>query len=1638
MSRLASVLAPRYEILRPLGQGGMGAVFHARDREAGREVALKTVETEDLGPWLVEALRNEFRFLAGLRHPNLVEVYDFGVAAGEGGPPAVYFTEEYLDGRELHAAVEGRPIAEWLPWLLQVCRALEFLHSRGYVHGDIKPNNVLVLSDGRVKLVDLGLASETRARGGSAELRGTPAYLAPELFRGDPIDGRTDLYALGVSLYELVAGRHPFHGQTPREWMKNHCQVPPPPFPKGTAVPPFLEHIVFRLLEKDPRARFLRANDVLEAINRGLGTREPAETDATLAGRIFSVHWVGRRDILAGLVRALEPLRAQDSGPIQCVWLEGEAGMGKSRCLRELAYRAQLEGVLAARIGFHGAGHAAVTPLRQVCRLLSQHLPEERERRSAWVREYEPFLRTLDAADGEGGEGAEPERARQCLARLVAAASAELPIVMLLDDVDLAPEAVWRDLTALMGAARSMEGGLRLLLCVTSGGAGAAALTPGSPAARMAQSLRGAPETRPAPLPPLTVAETAELSAGVLGVSIVPEGFSAWLHRVSGGVPFWIEETLRGLVAEKRVQVGEPFDTWVPPAQTPLPAEGMDRLTAFLEGISGRLSPEERGLAEAVAVLGRPAPLAFLRAATDLDAAALRVGLEGLQRRGLARMEAEAGEAVLAFTRGAMGPWLCGSLPAARREELHRRWGRVSGDGAGALSRAEQAWHLACGGVRDPEPSWWLEAAADARRTGNPVAAETILRHVLAGVGTPGREDAYRPLATLLIQLGRLDEAEAVAGQALAEAEQAGLGGARLRATGLELRASCRARRGDIAAARPLFLEAYGLWEGLAGAGDASARAAQDRLAPYAAAACAETGQSEDADRLIARHLGEQTPPQARSQFHYLRGLRLRRLGEGERSEEEMRKALEVTHAIPDPMLREATAAAARYGLSGTLRERGAHAEALDELQEALRSFHRLGQTISEISVLREMSALLLTLGRAQGALERARSAYRRAAPIGNPHALGSVLLHRGEVHEALGEWIEAGDDYEAAVKALESVGSRMVAAEALLALADLRNRSGRPSEAWDAAERAEKTALDLREARMAARARLQQAWACRALGMEEQASGRLAAAREGATPWVAGLADLQEAIAALDRGDGPGAETKYEAARRTLSGSGAMLARLRLAAIGVRVMLETGRNAEASQALDTLRASAGELDLGLRGEVLELNARMLAKAQRAYAAMAMWQDAAHFWERRRARLRCAAALAEAADHAQGLGDATVARGCIDRAAALWEEESRRVPEGARESFENRADHARVRLRARAPRAPTERAPLPLDTPSREEKTVVLDLEHERTEPDAITLDAEKDLLRAVILLLRERSPIELRRRLLEKSLETFGAARGLLLLDAPLAGSASPERGADPLRCAGARLVLAESRGVAEADLRAWMEFLGRLVQAQGAERKLSAGELVYLSAERRRLSDPPSRGRAEGVIAPFLSPSGRLLGALFLEGAGATAEDPRNAELLPFFAAHAAAALEAALQTDRLATDPATGLPTPPALRLGLATALERAARGIWPLGVLVVRAPGLETLRAEHGLAAADARLRAWGAEVTAQARVRWPDAWTGRESGDAIAVVLPGAGPEEVRALATRLAAEPGLVAGTAVFPADGEDPDQLLWIAGRRT
>ncbi|GAB4347204.1 MAG: hypothetical protein Kow0099_29080 [Candidatus Abyssubacteria bacterium] len=284
--RLSRTISGRYELKEKLGRGGMGVVYRAYDRQLGMDVAIKFLADRLANDFsATESLKQEAKAAMRLTHPNIIRLYNF-----EATPEATYLLMEFVCGESLAAMASRKPDGrfseqEVIRYISEVCEALKFAHSEHVIHRDIKPSNIIVTADGKVKLADFGVAFVKKTPGDNGEGRfgGTPTYMSPEQIFGRPLDGRSDIYSLGVTMYQMLAGVPPFRGE---EVSLQHIHAIPKHIDGVSA---WINSIVMKCLRKEPDGRWRSAAELKDVLTGKI------EADVPMQGK-YQPWWVARSE----------------------------------------------------------------------------------------------------------------------------------------------------------------------------------------------------------------------------------------------------------------------------------------------------------------------------------------------------------------------------------------------------------------------------------------------------------------------------------------------------------------------------------------------------------------------------------------------------------------------------------------------------------------------------------------------------------------------------------------------------------------------------------------------------------------------------------------------------------------------------------------------------------------------------------------------------------------------------------------------------------------------------------------------------------------------------------------------------------------------------------------------------------------------------------------------------------------------------------------------------------------------------------------------------------------------------------------------------------------------------------------------
>lgn len=554
---VGSVLRDRYRLDAELGRGGMGVVYRATDLELHRDVAVKVLSGILSSEEGRQRMLREARATAALNHPHIVAVHDVGETNGK-----PFLVMEFVPGPRLSQA-RPQDLKRVVEIGSQICAALEHAHSNSIIHRDLKPDNVL-LSDSsefsRVKLADLGLALPTKSAriSRAGYIVGTASYMAPEQALGQPVDARTDLYALGVVLYELTTGNLPFKGDDPLTIISQHVHAPVvPPRVIRTDIPKKLDALIMRLLAKDPNHRFGNAHETRLALEDALTCTEEIDPSAGSTVAILDALSRGR---LVGRVVELAELRelwqrAREARG-HAVLISGEPGAGKTRLAREVTIQAQLDGALVLSGGcYEFEATTPYLPFVEAFRRLVREEPDDQKLRellgddAAQVAKLAPEIETrLGPFAGRPALAPHEERLLffDAVAQVFANIARRQSLLFSADDLHWADRGTLWLLGHLLRQLREE----RVLIV------GAYRETELDRAHPLAKSLvdwnRERLTTRIA-LKRFDENETTAQIDALLGEHVSGE-FAEAVHRETEGNPFFVEEVLKALIEQGSVR----------------------------------------------------------------------------------------------------------------------------------------------------------------------------------------------------------------------------------------------------------------------------------------------------------------------------------------------------------------------------------------------------------------------------------------------------------------------------------------------------------------------------------------------------------------------------------------------------------------------------------------------------------------------------------------------------------------------------------------------------------------------------------------------------------------------------------------------------------------------------------------------------------------------------------------------------------------------------------------------------------------------------------------------------------------------------------------------------------------------------
>jgi len=1074
-----------YEIVDLLGQGGMAAVYLARDSRDGREVAVKVLAR--MRPSWVQRFSREFDAARRVQHPNVVKVLEAGEADG-----MAYYSMERIHGRTAARYVHGvhddeplpppppmervgppepldpEPLARAVDVSIQLARAVGAIHTVGLVHRDLKPGNVLVTDEDVVKLVDFGVAKwleESSSFTQVGHVVGSYSYMSPEQITGAQVDHRADLYGMGILLYELLTGAPPFRARRPQEYLWLHCTAQPEPVSRHlTGVPPDLDRLLLRMLEKEPADRpesmraveteLLRIRDELggaaapalppeptidpaapEEDTKRLSSAEltelrkrvrPADgepspgstafragaSSAMLAALVTPKH-VGRKAELDGMIQHLRAARKQG---VRLVLVEGDEGTGKTKLLETFRGLSWVKGARVAIGRCHADGGPWCAPFHDVLlRLAGPGLARAHYERvlssdRALLTRFFPMLSPRAGRAGsslapQGDEKEDRAALFRALGDVLRRVAEDAPLVVGVEDLQ------WADpgtATALVSLLRRLAPPhpAGVLLVATHRPLGAGDET--EEFRRLMALADELPGVHRLKLSPLSAEEIGQIvESATVDVDIRPETLATIVQAARGGPRFAVE------VARTLVEAGG--------------EDGWDLPTSMAAAYARRvasLGKRARDVARTVAVLGGQPPLAVVQSAAGVEEADFAIALGELEGRRVLEVDHRAPGEPVSLTAESLQTALLDSLSRQQSRALHRRaataWLRL---GSPAESAAQAARHFyAAGEGRAAFPH-----AVEAAHLAGEALDYSAARRWMAKIGDPGAaltaispEGRYRYQIlrfTLAFGDGKLDEAQDAVAEAAASAPgrperlSAGLAAARL-----------HTRRGDYVSA--VRISRRGLRE----AKEGERLELAVRFALQGARAARRSGDASSALAWLAEAdllLSRADEPGLAVRAAWTRSAVLLESKREEDAEREIHRAID----LAERHRQERAEAGLRTNLAVVFWRRGAVDAAHEESRRALEIFAELGER-DQVAVNQcNLAELLVAQGKPDDAAPHADAAWRSFRKLGDSMGVllsaGSRLLvarARQDVVAAEGV-IEAIEEAELGDKPLEYHG---------------------------------------------------------------------------------------------------------------------------------------------------------------------------------------------------------------------------------------------------------------------------------------------------------------------------------------------------------------------------------------------------------------------------------------------------------------------------------------------------------------------------------------------------------------------------------------------------------------------------------------
>ena len=553
-------LPPRYRLLHILKESETTAVYHVWDAVDDRAEAVKILRSELSGTQQILQFRAEVATLAGLNHPNVVRVFDYGLIQNR----LPYFSMEYVDGRRITEVFDGTNWDVLLDVALQAAVGLQHVHQRGIIHFDLKPSNLLVDGEGRLKITDFGVAAEASDLF-DRRIRGTFHYMAPEVIRQDEVDPRADLYSFGMTLYETVTGTVPTWGLSRSEVLlarldgriRRPSEINP-------TVPSSIETMILKLLEYDPRHRYPSATALIHDLSKIAGVAEPASELLLPDGEIHAAPLIGRDQEIREILRQVEASREGQGGGVLIV---GSEGMGKSRILDDVTLRAQLDGAQVFRGRCVVDRKTLYAPFFEIFQKMVRAISPETNA----AEELRAIVRPIIENARAGGEKGRKYRFFNRLVQAIqdiygflnVVEKGTAPLILMIEDLQWADPSTMDLFTFLVGDAK----GSKLLVIGTLTFETEDSAERSRPPSVVPLPERWSRRVRESGIRVIRIdgldEEGVRANAeSLLGAERLPDEFIHWLYWETGGSPLQIRRVLEHLIRHR--YLGWTAEGWVP------------------------------------------------------------------------------------------------------------------------------------------------------------------------------------------------------------------------------------------------------------------------------------------------------------------------------------------------------------------------------------------------------------------------------------------------------------------------------------------------------------------------------------------------------------------------------------------------------------------------------------------------------------------------------------------------------------------------------------------------------------------------------------------------------------------------------------------------------------------------------------------------------------------------------------------------------------------------------------------------------------------------------------------------------------------------------------------------------------------